>query len=698
VKGFYVTTPIYYVNDRPHIGHAYSTVAADVLARFQSLRGRPTRFLTGTDEHGQKIERRAGEQGMTPQALVDGVAPAFREMAEQLGCRADDFIRTTERRHVERVHRLWRRLADAGDIYLGEYEGWYSVSSEAFLTEKELLPGNLDPISKKPVERVKEKSYFFRLSRFAEPLLAHFDAHPDFVQPKARMNEVRAFVAEGLRDLSISRTTFRWGVPVPDDPEHVVYVWLDALTNYMSALGGPPDGDDDPDAALYRRFWSPESEVVHLVGKDILRFHAVYWPAFLMSAGLPLPSTIWAHGWLTVDGVKMSKSLGNFIPPGPLVDAFGADVLRYYLMRDVGFGQDGDFSHHNLLARYHGDLGNGLGNLLNRMVASIVKKNLEGRVPPVHLGDGRPEDEALRETALRAAKEAAGHLDATAPHRALESIWELVGAANRYVDQTAPWALAKAGDDARLREVVYTTLEALRMAGLMLWPFMPRKADDLRAQLGLTPVTPREGLDLWPSVWGGLAPNTETAPGDPLFPRFDEARERRLLDELVPPAPPAGPAAEAAQGEAGKTGPAAPPRTSGSGASPGAPTGGDAGHPTAEDGAGVITIDDVAKVELRLGLVKTAEKVKKSKKLLRLTVDLGEDAPRQILAGIAEHYPAEDLVGKRVVVVANLAPRKMMGLESQGMVLAASAGGRLSVVTVGDDGAGPELPPGATVR
>ncbi|RLB54743.1 MAG: methionine--tRNA ligase, partial [Deltaproteobacteria bacterium] len=378
MKPFYVTTPIYYVNDRPHIGHAYSTVAADVLARFQRLRGRPVRFLTGTDEHGQKIEEKAKELGKDPQAFVDEMSPPFREAFEELGCTLDDYIRTTDERHETRVQRLWNILVEKGDIYLGEYEGWYSVADEAFITEKEME--ELDEVTRSKVQRVREKSYFFKLSAYGDKLLEFYEKHPDSVQPQSRMNEVKSFVKGGLRDLSISRTSFKWGVPVPGDPDHVMYVWLDALTNYMSALGGPAAAGEEE---LFDKFWPPSADVVHIVGKDILRFHAVYWPAFLMSAGIEPPSQVWAHGWLTVDGQKMSKRFGNFIPPGPLVKEFGRDVVRYYLMREVAFGQDGDFSHKNLIARYHGELGNGLGNLLNRMVASIVKKSLGGQVPAV---------------------------------------------------------------------------------------------------------------------------------------------------------------------------------------------------------------------------------------------------------------------------------------------------------------------------
>ncbi len=667
MRPYYVTTPIYYVNDRPHIGHAYSTVAADVLARFQRLRGRPTRFLTGLDEHGLKIERRAREQGMEPQRFVDGMAPPFQRAWEALGCSHDDFIRTTEPRHQERVQRLWKRLEAAGDVYLGDYEDWYCVGCEAFYPERELLEERRCPVHKRPVERVKERSYFFRLSRYQDRLTDLYERRPDFVRPEGRFNEVKAFVRGGLRDLSISRTSFRWGVPVPADPAHVMYVWLDALSNYVTALEGPAEPGEAP---LFDRFWPPAGEVVHIVGKDILRFHAVYWPAFLMSAGLEPPTRVWAHGWLTVDGEKMSKSLGNFLPPEPLVEAFGADVLRYYLMRDVVFGQDGDFSHRKLLARYHGELGNGLGNLLHRMVRSIVGRYLDGRVPHIDESRMEPIDRQLRAAAERLAERAASHLDAVAPQRALDAIFELVAEANRYVDRTEPWRLGKEGRRARLEVVAYVVLETLRWLSVMLSPFMPGKCDDLRAQIGLPPLLSREGVDLWPAAWGGLPAGAVLRPGEPLFPRWDEKElaevlarlgvhdrtERRREDVMT----------ERVEEKPAEEAPPPDERT--------------------------IQYDDFARVTLRVGLVETAEKVPKADRLLKLTVNLGEQAPRTIVAGIAEHYAPEDLPGKRVVVVANLKPRKLRGVLSQGMLLAASHDGTLRLVEVPGD-----LPPGATV-
>jgi methionyl-tRNA synthetase len=692
MKPYYVTTPIYYVNDYPHIGTGYSTIAADVLSRYARLRGRLTRFSTGLDENGLKIERRAREENIDPKAFVDRMAQPFREAWVGLGCNFDDFIRTTESRHQERVKLLWQRIKDAGDIYLGEYEDWYCVGCEGFYTEKDLLPGNICPQHLKPVERFKEVSYFFRLSKYQERLLRFYEEHPEFVRPPGRYNEVKSVVKEGLRDLSISRTTFRWGIPVPDDAEHVMYVWFDALTNYISGLGGPAAPGAAP---LYDLHWPPHGEVVHLVGKDILRFHAIYWPAFLLSAGIEPPSQIWAHGWLTVNGEKMSKTLGNFLRIEPLVEAFGADVLRYYLMREIALGQDGDFSFKNLIARYNGDLANGVGNLLSRVVVSLVKKNLGGMVPPRPSFDQlKEEDRALMATAERCAQNAAEQLTGVAPHRALEAIFELVAAANKYVDQTAPWVLVKKGETARLEQVIYTALETLRWISLMLWPFMPSKADQLRQQLGLSTTTPTVGVDLWPSAWGGLSAGLRTDAAQALFPRIDKELEKHLYErfgvsvsETVPPqTKPHAPQPPAA---------ALPPAPAL--AAPAAPVPGEV-QPAAPTGQppvpikGEVTFDEFAKIDLRVALVLTAETVPKSDKLLRLEVDVGEGKPRQILAGIARHYQPEQLIGKRIVVVANLKPRQMMGRESRGMVLAASDSGKLDVVMVLGEAA-----PGSTV-
>jgi methionyl-tRNA synthetase len=660
MKPFYVTTPIYYPNDRPHLGTAYSTIAADVLARYHRLRGEPTRFLTGLDEHGLKTVRAAEDAKLEPQRFVDSMTPAFHEAWKLLHCAYDDFVRTTEPRHKERAQLLWKLVAAKGDIYLGQYEDWYCVGCESFKTEKDLLEGKLCPEHKRPVERIKEESYFFRLSQYQDKLLDYYQAHPELVRPAGRFNEVKSFVREGLRDLSISRTSFRWGVPVPGDDRHVMYVWFDALTNYITTLGGPASPGSAP---LYDQFWPPGGRAVHVVGKDILRFHAVYWPAMLLSAGLPLPTQVLAHGWLTVNGEKMSKTLRNVVQPGPLVEAFGADVLRYYLMREVALGQDGDFSTQNVLARYHGELGNGVGNLLNRLVTSIVQKNLGSEVPARHDELDGDLERDLRQLAERVAVQAGQHLEEAAPQRAMETIWELVGSANRYVDRTEPWALAKRGQTAQLEHVVYHALEALRFIGLMLWPYMPVKADALLDQLGLPGVVPEVGREQWPTKFGVLRSGTAVRPGAPLFPRYEEPAQQALLERFGKPKEPS----------AMQTPPQAAPETGST--------------------AGSIEYDDFTKVDLRVALVLTAERVPKSDKLLRLTVDAGDGAPRQIVAGIAQHYTPEAMVGKRVVIVANLKPRKLMGLLSQGMVLAAGDGERLLVASV--DG---EPAPGSKVK
>ncbi|MCB9667785.1 MAG: methionine--tRNA ligase [Myxococcales bacterium] len=659
MKPFYITTPIYYCNDRPHLGTTYSTVASDVFARYQKLRGRPTRFLTGLDEHGLKIERRAKDEGLAAQDFVDRMAAPFRTAWQELGCDFNDFIRTTEPRHKMRAQVLWQKMQANGDIYLGHYEDWYCVDCEAFYTHKDLVNDTLCPTHKKPVERIKEESYFFRLSSYTDKLLAFYDANPDFVRPEGRFREVKSFVREGLRDLSISRASFRWGVPVPGNSAHVMYVWLDALTNYISALGAPTEQGET--GQLFQTYWPPQGEAVHIVGKDILRFHAVYWPAFLWSAGLFPPTQVWAHGWLTVNGEKMSKSAGNFLTPGPLVEALGADVVRYYLMRDIGFGQDGDFSHRNLLARYQGELSNGLGNLLHRTMG-LVQNHFDAKVPTIDLRQLSDLDSQLQNTAQRCAETAALHFKAMAVNRSLDATWELVAAANKYVDETAPWALAKQGNSERLAEVCYMTLETLRWLGVMVWPVMPTKSNALRIQLGLPPLMPIVNVNYWPSAWGGLVGGASLKPGAPLFQRFDKAQEQSVLERLGAPASetPAVPRSVAAQTEPRK--PLSPiPNMS---------------H---------ITIEDLSKLELRIGKVLSAKPVPKSDKLLVLMVDLGETAPRQILAGIGKSYDAESIVGRHIAVVANLPPRTMMGLESQGMVLAASDQTGLSVLNVDRD-------------
>jgi len=634
---FYVTTPIYYVNDVPHLGTAYTTIAADVLARVHRLRGHRTHLLTGLDEHGLKIERAAAERGKEPRAYVDEMAAPFREAWDALDVRTDDFIRTTEPRHVERVQRLWKKVQAKGDIYEGVYEDWYCVGCEAYYTQKDLAEGNLCPVHGRPVERLKEPSYFFKLSAYEKPLLDLYESHPEFVAPESRLNEVRAFVKGGLRDLSISRTTFQWGVPVPGDSRHIMYVWFDALANYLTALG-------DEGSEAYTTFWPPD---LHLVGKDILRFHAVYWPAFLMSAGLPLPRQVFAHGWLTVNGQKMSKSMRNVVEPRALAREYGPDAVRFYLMREITFGLDGDFSHEALVARWNSDLADNVGNLANR-TTSLIRKFFGGRIPDPQ----GPGDAELREAFDAALPRIEAAFDAVAPHKAIEEILALGRTGNVFVDRRAPWALAKQGKTAELASVLWSVLELCRAIAVMLLPVVPRRAAGLLGQLGV-------GEPRWPAKWGEATPGQELPAPSPAFPKFEPDRAAEILARLgVTTAPP--PAPEPAKAAAPAPSPAPSP----------AP--------------GVITYDDFAKVALVVGEVLTAERVPKSDKLLKLQVAVGEDRPRQIVAGIGKAYAPEALVGKRVAVVANLAPAKLMGQLSEGMLLA--AGGPETLKLVGFDG------------
>ena len=500
---FYVTTPIYYVNDQPHIGHAYTTLACDALARFMRLDGRTVRFLTGTDEHGQKVEKAAAETGLDPQAFTDKVSRHFRDLAAAMNFSHDDFIRTTEERHKVSVRAIWQRLVASGDIYLDKYAGWYSVRDEAFYGESELVDGKAPTGA--PVEWVEEPSYFFRLSAWQDRLLQLYRERPDFVLPATRMNEVTSFVKGGLQDLSVSRTTFAWGVPVPGDPAHVVYVWLDALTNYISALGFP-----DTEGELYRTFWPAD---FHVVGKDILRFHAVYWPAFLMSAGLEPPRRVFAHGWWTVEGQKMSKSLGNVVSPFTLIERYGLDQTRYFLLREIAFGNDGDFSHAAMVRRINHDLANDYGNLAQR-VLSMIAKNCGGSVPePGPLTDA---DEALLEAAQALLPKLRTAMAEIASHRALELIWEICGAANRYVDAQAPWTLRRT-DPARMATVLWVLADTVRRLALLTQPYLPGSSTRLLDLLAI-PAAERSF-----AAWDiPLRPGTALPAPSGVFPRHGE--------------------------------------------------------------------------------------------------------------------------------------------------------------------------------
>ena len=643
-KKFYITTPIYYVNARPHIGHAYTTIACDTIARRQRLLGAETFFLTGTDEHGQKIERAAQAAGKTPQQYADEISNEFRQLWKRMGISNDDFIRTTEDRHKKRVQELFRRIRDNGYIYKGTYTGQYCVSDELYVDGAQ--PGDPCPTCGRITETVQEENYFFKLSAFQDKLLALY-ANPEFIRPEARRNEVISFVRSGLRDQSISRSTFKWGIPVPDDPEHVIYVWFDALANYLTAIGY---GSSHPGAQeAFKKFWPAD---VQMIGKEIVRFHCVYWPAFLMAAGLAEPKTIVAHGWLLFEESKMSKSRGNIVRTETILDVLGADALRYFLLREVVFGQDGAFSFDALVQRYNSDLANGLGNLASRTL-TMINRYFKGEVPyPSHAASKTGADDAIAETARKTIREFGTLFDQFQFSRALEGAWALIAAVDKYIVENEPWALGEKQDEdsrSRLATVLYTAAEALRIATALAYPVVPEAAAKIWVQLGLGDI---KKLALNELTWGQLPLGTKLGEIQPVFPRADKSAIERMQKmeegqrETVLEAPAAG-----TPGSAPQVPSAAPPAASDK-----------------------ISIDDFAKVELRVGLVKVAERVPKADKLLRLEIDIGTEV-RQVLAGIAEAYAPESLVGRKVVIVANLAPRKLRGMESNGMIVAASLDG-----------------------
>ena len=654
-RKFYITTPIYYVNARPHIGHAYTTIACDTIARRQRLLGAETFFLTGTDEHGQKIERAAQAAGKTPQQYADEISAQFRQLWRRMGISNDDFIRTTEDRHKKRVQELFRRIRDNGFIYKGTYTGQYCVSDELYVDGAQ--PGDPCPTCGRITETVKEENYFFKLSTFQDKLLALYQ-NPEFIRPETRRNEVISFVRSGLRDLSISRSTFSWGIPVPDDPKHVIYVWLDALANYITAIGYGSKHEGAQEA--FKKFWPAD---VQMIGKEIVRFHCVYWPAFLMAAGLPVPKAIVAHGWLLFEESKMSKSRGNIVRTETILDVLGADALRYFLLREVVFGQDGSFSFDALVQRYNSDLANGMGNLASRTL-TMINRYFKGEVPYPSPGASKTAaDEAVAESARKTIREFGTLFDQFQFSRALESAWALVAAVDKYIVENEPWALGEKQDEesrSRLATVLYTAAEALRIATALAHPVIPEATARIWTQMGLGDI---QKLALSELTWGQLRLGTKLGEIQPVFPRADKSAIERMqkMEEEQRPSPvaeaPTAPTNAQTIGTQTLPAPAVP-----------------APPNTAQAANDKISIDDFSKIELRVGLVKVAERVPKADKLLRLEIDIGTEV-RQVLAGIAEAYAPETLIGRKVVIVANLAPRKLRGMESNGMIVAASLEG-----------------------
>jgi methionyl-tRNA synthetase len=636
---YYLTTPIYYVNAAPHIGHTYTTIVADLVRRFKSMQGYRAVLTTGTDEHGQKVERSARAAGKTPEEFTTIIAEEFREQWRKLGLKIDRFQRTTNPQHHKVVQDLFRRCLDNGYIYKSAYTGQYCFFDELYVSDAK--PGDPCPDCGRPTETVTEENLFFKLSAFTEKLIELHEKNPDFLMPETRRNEVLAFLRQGLNDLSISRTTIKWGIPVPDFAPHVFYVWFDALTTYMSAVDGEP-------------YWPAD---LHLIGKEIVRFHAIYWPAFLMAAGLPLPKRIFAHGWLLFENDKMSKSRGNIVRATPISDVVGIDALRYFLLREIVFGQDGSFSYDALVGRYNSDLANGLGNLASRTL-TMIRQYREGAVP-ASAGDA-----AIAAQASETIAAVVAAFERFEFSKALEALWALLSAADKYIVEQAPWKLVKKADGAAaLDATLYTAAEVVRIATVLLAPVIPDSAAKIWAQLGMGEALESVRIDRL--AWGQLEAGRKIGEIAAVFPRIDPAAAIPKMQELE--------VAETARQAAllGKT-PA----------------------PAAAPERNLITIDDFAKVDMRVGIVREAQPVKGANKLVHMQVDIGEDKPRSIVAGIAEAYKPEDLVGRKVAIVANLEPRKLRGLTSEGMVVAASGeGGKPALVSFLED-----VPVGARLK
>ena len=644
-KSFYITTPIYYPSAKLHIGHAYCTTIADSVARFHRLADEDVFFLTGSDEHGQKIQQKAEEQGITPIEYVNPIVAGFQNLWKMLNISNDDFIRTTEKRHEKVVQEIFRRIYAKGDIYKGAYTGLYCTPCESYWTEHQLDENGCCPDCHRPVQEVSEEAYFFKISKYADRLLQYIEENPDFIQPVSRRNEMINFINQGMEDLCISRTSFDWGIPVPIDTKHVIYVWFDALTNYLTPIGYL----DDPEK--FQKFWPAD---IHLVGKEIVRFHSIIWPCILMALDLPLPKQVFGHGWLVVDGTKMSKSIGNVVDPIGLIEEFGADAIRYFLLREINLGQDGNFSRDALIQRINSDLANDLGNLLHRTL-NMVGKFQQG---VVLAPEGRSEiDASLIEDAMATVRIFADDMNNMKISHAIKSVWAFISRANKYIDETAPWALAK--DEAKKQElanVMYNLVEALRIISGLIYPYMPTTAGKLWKQLNL-PGTIEELRLSDIEKWGGTPAGMHIGEAEQLFPRIEIAKDEQ-------PAKEAKPKAEKKQSKQDKQ--------------------------KESRSEGEISIDDFAKIQLRVAKVLAAEAVPKADKLLKLRIDLG-DEQRELVSGIAKQYKPEELIGKHVIVVANLKAAKIRGVVSHGMVLAASDADSLKLVTV-------DMPVGSVVR